>query len=134
MALASPLPSNPPFSSISAFNSASFAFKTSITLLSSTNRTTSRTNFANPVSTPRFLNRLHAVRFAAPICRFCPPSLIPLCSFCHLALAAFHCFNPQCVTGPSSTPIFNSCFRKPYYLTHPICPSCAGPRPSPYHE
>ena len=58
----------------------------------------------------------------------------PLCSFCHLALAAFHCFNPQCVTGPTSTPICNSCSRTPYYLTHSICPSCAGPRPIPYHE
>ena len=59
--------------------------------------------------------------------------LLPLCSFCHLALAAFHCFNPQCV-GPTSTPICNSSSRTPYYLTHPICPSRAGPRSIPYQE
>ena len=78
----------------------------------------------------------HATR--CPFCHqfvvFFRTSSLPLCSFCHLALAAFHCFNPQCVTGPTSTPICNSCPRTPYYLTHPICLSIAGPRPIPYHE
>ena len=73
-----------------------------------------------------------------PFCRqfvaFVQTPSLPMCSFCHRAPAAFHCFNPHCVTGPTGTPICNSCSRTLCYLTHPICPSCAGPRPIPYHE
>ena len=42
--------------------------------------------------------------------------------------------DPQCISGPNSPPIFKPCSRTPYYLSHCICSSCAGPRPIPYHE
>ena len=61
-------------------------------------------------------------------------SSILLCSTGNIAPTVFHCFNPQYITGPASTPICNPCSRTPYYLTHPIWPSYAGTRPIPYHE
>ena len=82
----------------------------------------------------------HVVSHRDKCCPFCPQlvafarkSTRPLCSTCYLALAVFHCFNSQCITGPISTPFCNPYSRTPCYLTHHICPSCA-PRPVPFHE
>ena len=57
---------------------------------------------------------------------------IPPCSECNLEYAVPHCFNPNCLTGPNSTPVCKQCSYTLYYLTNPICPSCGGPRPIPY--
>ena len=56
----------------------------------------------------------------------------PLCSECNLEPAVPHCFNPDCLTGPNSTPVCKPCSYTIYFLTNPICPSCTGPRPIPY--
>ena len=57
---------------------------------------------------------------------------IPFCSECNLEHPVPHCFNPNCLTGPNSTPVCNPCSYTLYFLTNPICPSCHGPRPIPY--
>ena len=54
---------------------------------------------------------------------------IPLCSICNLNTAVAHCFNPDCLTGPNSTPVCKPCSYTIYFLTHCICPFCGGPRP-----
>ena len=133
MAIACPLPSNPPFSPFQP---------TTVPHLPARRRYPCyppRTE-QRPASTLSTLSQSTGLssRTRCPFCRqsvaFVQTPSLPMCSFCHRALAAFQCFNPQCVTGPTSTPICNSCSRTPYYLTHPICPSCAGSHPIPYHE
>ena len=57
---------------------------------------------------------------------------IPLCSACNLEPTAAHCFNPNCLTDPNSTPVCKPCSYTIYFLTNPNCPSCGGARPIPY--
>ena len=79
------------------------------------------------------------INFNSPKCPACraPVDLyealgIPLCSNCNLNSAVAHCFNPNCLTGPNSTPVCKPCSYTIFFLTNPICPSCACPRPIPY--
>ena len=70
----------------------------------------------------------------SPVCRS-PVDLyealgIHLCSNCNLNPAVAHCFNPDCLSGP--THVCKPCSYTLYFLTNPVCPSCAGPRPIPY--
>ena len=79
------------------------------------------------------------ITYNTPTCPACrsPVDLFqalgnPLCSECNLEYAVPHCFNPNCLTGPNSTPVCKPCSYTLYYLTNPICPSCGGSRPIPY--
>ena len=74
------------------------------------------------------------IAFNTPKCPACrsPVDLyavlgIPLCSNCNLNSAVAHCFNPDCLSGP--TPVCKPCSYTIYFLTHCISPSCGGPRP-----
>ena len=74
-------------------------------------------------------NTLNCLACRSPVELYEAPG-IPPCSKCNLNRAVAHCFNPDCLSRP--TLLCKPCSHTLYFLTHRICPFCAGPRPIPY--